>query len=221
MRLFIKFKNRLDGFSLLEMVISMSIISIMSITLYGSYPSMNKFVSYATAINDFASQIKEIQIYGASRGGDNSKGDGIYMATGTPYNYYLFNDAINSSSTTTGIGTSNLRWDGASLEPTTTKSFLNSTYITRLCYNNSFTYTTGVAVESGTYTCNIPNIMLTFSRPKLNANIAYVPSGGATTTADRICLEMGQVGVSTSTQQRSIVVKSSGQIIVQKTRCTP
>lgn len=220
MRLFIRFKNRFSGFSLLEMVISMSIISIMAITLYGNYPSVNKFVSYATAINDFASQIKEIQIYGASRGGDSAKGDGIYIATSTPYNYYLFNDSINSSSTTTGIGTSNLKWDGASLEPTTTKSFLNSTYITRLCWNSSFVYdvNTGTSSESGTYNCNISNIMITFARPKLNANIAYV-AGGATTTVDRMCLEMGQVGVSTSTQQRSIIVKSSGQIIVQRARC--
>jgi hypothetical protein len=63
--------------------------------------------------------------------------------------------------------------------------------------------------------------MITFARPKLNANIAYVTSGGATTTVNRMCLEMGQVGVSTSTQQRSIIVKSSGQVIVQRVRCTP
>lgn len=219
MKLFIKNKKKFSGFTLVELIVSIMIISVMTFTLYGNYRAVNKFVSYSTAVSDFASQIKEVQIFGASRGGTTSKGDGIYIATSTPYSYYLFSDNINSSSSTTGIGMSNLRWDGASLEPTSTKAFLNTAYLTRICYNNAEDYGSTSAIP--VFTCNIPNLMLVFSRPKLNASIAYVNSGGATTTVRQACIEMIQAGVSTTTQQRSIVIRSAGQIIVQKTKCAP
>jgi type II secretory pathway pseudopilin PulG len=217
MRYFIKIKTTLRAFSLIEMVVSMSIIMVMVLTLYGNYPAVKKYVSYTTAINDFSSQIKEIQIYGASRGGDTVRGDGIYIATSTPFNYFLFSDIITSSSSATGIGISNLRWDGSALEPTSTKSFLNTTRIFRICYDN----TSVGGAETNAYTCNISNLMIVFSRPKLNANMFYVNSSGATTSVMQACLEFDQVGVSTSTQLRSLVIKSPGQIIIQRTKCAP
>lgn len=205
------------GFSLVEMVISIAIISIVATTIYGNYPAVNKFVSYATAINDFASQVKQIQIYGASRGGTTAKGDGVYMATNSPAYYYLFNDAITSSSTTTGIGTSNLLWDGTSLEPTTTSMYLNSVTLSRICADNTEYY--GVATATPTFVCNLPNLIIVFTRPKLNASISYISYSGVTTTVKQACIEMSQLGVSSTTQQRSIVFDSAGEIIVKKARC--
>lgn len=219
---------------MIEMMVSMAIISIMATTLYGTYPSTNKFVSFATSVTDFASQLREIQTYGASRGGIVAKGDGIYLTTDNPYNYYLYQDQIDSSSTVSGIGTSNYFWDGPSVEATTTKTFLNNVMLSDICYgyepyeewpyDHPEVYDPGVEVMSFACYGGRKNIDIVFTRPKLDAHLIshdwtyfYNPKRG--TQHSSVCLEFIQPGVSTSTQQRSIVIRSTGEIRVLQTRC--
>jgi prepilin-type N-terminal cleavage/methylation domain-containing protein len=221
------------GFTVIEMMVSMAIISIMATTLYGTYPSTNKFVSFATSVTDFASQLREIQTYGASRGGTVAKGDGIYLTTSNPYNYFLFQDKIDSSSTVSGIGISNYVWDGPTIEATTTKTFLNNVMLSDICYGyetyeeypSTAVYDPGVEVLS--FACGSAgwkDVEIVFNRPKLDARISSNNTPGSysimnKSTRSNVCLEFIQPGVSTSTQQRSIVIRSTGEIRVLQTRC--
>lgn len=230
-----KLKLALDrGFTVIEMMISMAIISILATTMYGTYPSTNKFVSFSTGVSDFAAQLKEIQIYGASRGGSTAKGDGVYLSNNAPYNYYLFQDKIDSSSTISGIGTSNYVWDGPSVEATTSKTFLNGIMLTDICYgyetyeewSDPATYDPGREVLG--FACGASgwkDVEIVFNRPKLDARISNnsflgnFSQGYKTSGRGSVCLEFTQPGLATTSQQRSIVVRSTGEIRVLQTRC--
>lgn len=229
-----KLKLALDrGFTVIEMMISMAIISILATTMYGTYPSTNKFVSFTAGVSDFAAQLKEIQIYGASRGGSAAKGDGVYLSNNAPYNYYLFQDKIDSSSTISGIGTSNYVWDGPSIEATTSKTFLNGIMLTDICYGYETyeeypsydVYDPGREVLG--FACGASgwkDVEIVFNRPKLDARITSNTFLNDFRTKyknphSNVCLEFTQPGLATTSQQRSIVVRSTGEIRVLQTRC--
>lgn len=160
-------KNKVLGFSLIEVVVTVAIFAIMMGIAFTNYPKLTQAVAFDTASQNILDVIKSAQITGSARGGDY-RGDGAYFKLSDPFSFILFSDFAYITDATTGnkksdkIYSNNLSslpgdLDGA----TSTNKIQNNVKITKLCVKTE-------TIKD----CSKTELSISFTRPFLNSNIS-------------------------------------------------
>lgn len=97
-----KYKN-VGGFTLIEMIVSLAIVSIILTTVIFNYSSFTDNLALSSAAQELAITIRQAQTYGLSvkqvvATGKFESAYGIYVDTGDNANYYLFADSVHGDS---------------------------------------------------------------------------------------------------------------------------
>jgi len=180
------------GFSLVELMVTIGIMTLVTGVLMVRYSSFNNVVILKSQAFELALDIREAQSYGVNSGGPSGgmrEAYGIYIDTATPNTYILFQDTV---------GTPNVRYDVGEQ--------LGETYvidprftIAKICIKN------GTSAE----TCGELNASIAFQRPNFDARIAT--DSGNPFDQLRVVL----VSVADTTIEHSVFVYPSGQISVK------
>lgn len=162
------------GFSLIELMISISIISLVFSTVFYNYSSFNDRLALTAAAEEMALAIRETQSYGLTvkelspGGGKFNYAYGIYFnPTTDPSDYYIFAD-------TDQINPINKKYDVGSgcstggTECLSKQSLRNGVKITSIC---------NAGACPGTPAC-ATSLAITFLRPSTNADINFIDNGG-------------------------------------------
>ncbi|TSA43889.1 type II secretion system protein [bacterium] len=219
------------GFTLVELMVVLSIITVLTGVVLSSQSSFNKTIVLANTAYDIALTLRSAETYGlssrgfASTGGalvSSSAGYGLHFETGSPGSFILFADAyppVGSSSchTVPSGGPSdapdakpgNCAYDGSS-EKVSSYMLGNGIIIYDFC-----AYTNGNPLCAVAHSGGISSLDIVFARPSSNPFISadgvYSPASPA--TAACITVKSPQGGF------RYISVEASGQIIANATSC--
>lgn len=211
-KIFINIKNR--GMSLMEVVVTVAIISILSVIMYSAYPEANAIMGFNLTTQEVVSRIKNAQIYGASQGG-NYKGQGLFFDTSLSANNTIveFLDIVSGVASSTGVLNSNKYFDDNLLPyPDTLMSkeiIKNSLIINKLYVQN----TSGATSSSN-------KLSVTFVRPDTTAYITNMLPSTAPSFYDKAYIELKSKLVrSESGNLRCIIIYKSGQIDVNNGPC--
>ncbi len=178
-----------DGFSLIEMMIVISIMSVMTSVILVQHSTFNSTVLLKNLAYDLSLSIREVQIAAISVKSSGSGFDaphGIYFASITPQEYILFYDT-----------NSNDMYDPGEADKTV---YLNKNFkIKKLC-----------RIKIGNQMCDfIGDLAIVFRRPDFDARLNTTTQNNITTTA-KIFLS----AVVDDTQAQVIMVNQSGYISV-------
>jgi len=180
------------GFSLIELIVTISLMTLITGIVMVKYSSFNNTVVLKSQAYEMALDIREAQVFGVSTQGNAGtyrEAFGIYIDLNTPNQYLLFQDAV----------TSNFRYDSG--EQVGELYTIDSRFVIL-----SICTTVGAAAPN----CLATNTSVSFKRPDFDAKISTTPS---VTSPDRIDIQIA-VANDTSTV-RTVTVFPSGQISVQ------
>ncbi|MBI4155891.1 MAG: type II secretion system protein [Candidatus Zambryskibacteria bacterium] len=188
------------GFTLIELMVSVSIVSLIMVTVLWNYGTFNDNLALTSAGQELAIGVRKSQTYGLSvkevsvGSGQFDLAYGIYFSATDPTNYYIFVDknSNNLYDVNSGCGSS-------STECVEKMTFRNGIKISQIC---------GAS-------CPIPEvsgIQVTFKRPNPDAKINFSNSSGASVGGALI----GKVIlISPKGKTETVTVQSTGQISVQ------
>jgi prepilin-type N-terminal cleavage/methylation domain-containing protein len=184
------------AFSLIELIVTVSIISvILSVVLY-NYGSFNDKLALSAAAQELAVSIRQAQAYGINvkESGVSSNqfnyAYGIYFSNQTPNSYYIYVD-VNS----------NNKYDSGGSELVERVDFKNGVTINNICDSGACP-ATGVTTMSAS-----------FLRPNPDARIYFINSSGTVTSGP---LSYGRIQLrSTKGTFSYVIIESTGQIVVQ------
>ncbi len=186
-----KFKKQ-TGFSLIELMISIGIVTLVTGIVLVRYSSFNNTVLLQAQAYELALDIREAQVLGVSVGGKTGafrKAFGIYINLDKPNTYILFQDAPSS-------GTDGLYDPGEEVGDIYTVD--PRFRILDICV--------GVG---GTESCSNHSASITFKRPDFDARIIT----DTATNPDYIKIILASD--KDTTVQKNVIVYQSGQITVQ------
>lgn len=199
------YKNRKKlGFTVIELIVTVSIVSIiMAVILFG-YSSFNDGLTISSAEQEFSLAVRQAQTYGLSVKEDSSgsndftKGYGVSFGMDHPDYYYVFVDRNNN-----GINDNTGECIGECVEKIPLRNQVN---ITSVCL---------ALLITDNFTClNTSNLSMhiTFVRPNLDAQI-HISIGGTVVNA---LYERGQVKfTSFKGKTGTVTIEKTGQIYVQ------
>lgn len=196
--MFIKTKSQ-KGFTLVEMIVSISIMSLIVTIVLFNYSSSGDNLATSSAGQEVAITIRQAQTYGLAVRPTSS---GVFLyaygvhfnPTSNPTGYYLFADKDDDGVYDAGTG---------SCGSATTEC------VQAFTFRNGIT-ATGVCSISTCYSSGTRSINFTFLRPSPDAAI-YVTGGGLNSTPGK-----GSV-ILTSPKGKTvtITVENTGQILIQ------
>ena len=199
----------LTGFTIVELIVSIGIITaITSVVLY-NYSSFNDNLALGAAGQEIAIAIREAQTYGISTkeasvgSGQFTYAYGIYFSPGcNPSNYYVFVDKNDDGVYAFREGGGSCGTPDSSSESTEKGNLRNNITISQICDIN----------DSCPPSPSIKNLNITFKRPNPDAIIRFANSGGNPGSAQqkakiKLLSPRGKI--------LTIVIESSGQIYVQ------
>ncbi len=195
-----------SGFSLIELMVSISIMTIlMSVVLYGHAVFVDQ-ASLSSASQDLTISMREAQIYGLNTretsvgSGDFSAPYGIYFNPAyTPTTYYIFTDTNNNDLYDAGNGCGS-----GVTECVSEVTLKNGVYIDDVCYQVE-----GVDVCSGV---NAEHI--TFNRPDPDAKIYYTTKRGDNKSAPQTIAKVKLK--SKDGKITYVVIDNAGQIMMHQ-----
>ncbi len=196
--------NLQKAFTVVEMLVSVAIVSVIMATVLFGYSTFNDNLAIGAAGQEMAIAVRQAQTYGltvkevAVGGGDFSRAYGMYFDLNDPTNYYLFADINNDNKYTVGSGC------GSGATECIEKFILrNNIKITNIC--NS-----GTCPPSGVRVMNI-----NFIRPNPDAAIYFVDGSGGFAAGPPATLTGKVVLTSPKGTTQTVVVESTGQVLVQ------
>lgn len=160
-----------EGFTLAEMMIVVSIVSIISAVVLFGYRQFNDSLSLTSAAQEMAISVREAQSYGvsvrqsstSSQNFDNAYG--IYFSISDPSYYYIFVDLNNDQKyeyTANCTG-----------ECVSKNEIRNGVYVSQVCG----------AAFGGSITCplspSITGLNISFIRPNPDARVRFTNNGGS------------------------------------------
>lgn len=217
------FRSNLRGFTLLEMMVSIAIMTVISTTLIYRYPETSIRLNLANDNQAIALMLREAQIRGSAIDSVNSSlgGYGVHLNTNTPRTIILFGDLIDDSiDKPNGLPVGNGLYDFSPINETKTMTTFATGYvISKICVGTSFPFTCT--------TNNIPAITaltISFTRPNPQPNI-YINNSSAASFSGA-CIEIrspraprpGQNAPSAG-HIRSVQVYTSGMIRTSANKC--
>jgi prepilin-type N-terminal cleavage/methylation domain-containing protein len=203
----IKIKNR--GFSLMEMLVTVTIFTIMMGLTFFNYPKLAQSLSFSNSAQEITGSLKTAQVNGSSRGGDYT-GDGVYYEKGKSY-YTEFKDAtttIDSFGTKRGDNLFSILTTPSDSEKKV--EIGNVIIIGDICVKNS--------VDSSKV-CGKNKLSITFSRPAVVANITdHSQTSSVNNFYDKGYIELYKAGYA-GFDRKCVIVYKYGDIDLKNTPC--
>ncbi len=195
-----------SGFSLIELMVSISIMTIlMSVVLYGHAVFVDQ-ASLSSASQDLTISMREAQIYGLNTressvgSGNFSDAYGIYFNPYyNPSNYYIFTDTNSNNLYDAGDGCGSV-----TTECISEATLKNGVYIDDVCYQVE-----GVDVCSGVIAEHV-----TFKRPDPDAKIYYTDKKGNNKSAPQPIVKVKLK--SKEGKITYVVIDNAGQIMMHQ-----
>lgn len=184
------------AFSLVELIVSISIISlILSVVLY-NYGSFNDKLALSATSQELAVAVRQAQAYGINvKESSVSSGQfnypyGIYFSTQTPTSYVIYVD-VNSNNV----------YDSGGGELVETVSLRNGVTINNICDS-------GNCPASG-----VARMSINFLRPNPDARIYFINSSGSVVSGP---ISYGRIQLRSPKGAFSyVIIENTGQIVVQ------
>ncbi len=210
-----KKSHLIRGFTLIELIVSISIMTIvMGITLM-QRPEATLKLSLADVISSVELMVREAQLQGSAINSLNDVygGAGVFFNLATSTTALHFRDRVDDETPSTiGIG-NGLYETGPVNEKSETIEFIRGSKVKRLC----------VSTGTTTFSCNegndpvIRTLTVSFSRPSPNANI-YI-NGSKETNYVSACVQFETVKAPNQGHVRSLFIYRSGVITKTTTPC--
>lgn len=193
------------GFSLVEVLISVSIVGVILATILFNYGTFNDQLAISAGAQEIAIILRQAQTYGLTvkevevGGGGFSSAYGVYLDFSTDSsNYYLFVDKDGDRKYDVGSGCGS----GAATECITRFSLRNSVRISSICDKDN-------NCPPGTS----QKLHVTFLRPNPDATIIFANSSDVTQSVSPLTGKIRLTSLKGSTA--TITIESTGQISVQ------
>lgn len=195
------------GFTLTELLVTVSIVAVIMSVILFSYSTFNDNLTVSSATQEISVATRQTQIYGlsvkesGSATGVFTVGYGIYFSLDDSQNYYLFVDQNNNGKYD---GTSTCTSGGECIQKIPIRSGVR---VSSFC---GATFSSGLACPpSGT----IRSMHITFVRPSVDARIKFFDSAGAQYGS---LFQTGRVNLSSNKGKiGTVTVENTGQISVQ------
>ncbi len=228
-----------SGFTLVEMVVVLAIITVISGVVLSSQTSFNKTLVLANTAYDIALTVRSVETFGVSSSGlsVNGVGYGLHFDTASPTSFTLFKDidpAPSNSFCHSPLPLSDPNGPDAKrgdcvYNPDPTKGewvkdykVENGIYISRFCtakasgdWKCKEVGVTGTD-EEGEGDAKLSFVDIVFTRPNPSPFIAVNRKKNKIQLRSKACLEISAPGSSIT---RSIFILPSGAITVSATRC--
>ena len=196
-------KNYTRAFTLVELLVSLSIVGVIMTTVLYGYSSFNDNLALTSAGQEMAIAVRKTQTYGLTvkevtpGGGQFSFAYGIYFNQGSdPNNYYIFADINSNNKYDAGNGCGS-----GSTECIQKFPLRNNVKISQVC-NESACPPSGATTES-----------VLFLRPNPDAGIYFTNSVGVIVAGPSVT---GKVILSSAQNKTlTITIESTGQVSVQ------
>lgn len=205
-----KRKIKLKGFTLIELVMCISIMVLMSSVMFYDYPDSNVRINLANLTSRISLLLREAQIRGSAVDSGTLSvisGYGLYFDKVTnPSQVVLFNDFADSHMVN-GIMVGDEAYNPAT-EINTTINFASGFKIKQLCTGNGFP-----TVASD---CINDTLTVSFTRPSPSAH--FYPATNFTKSG--ACIELVSPRAPKAGHTRSVQVFNSGRIITSNNGCS-
>lgn len=198
----------LRGFTLIELVVTMAILSLITGVTLANHNRFGGQIMLRNLAHEMALVIREAQVYGVSVRkvnigvGEFSAGYGVHINAANPRNYYLFADSYEDSIYPVR-GSDGLR--NTSLEDVNAYTIGRGYVITQICAGS-----TGTVCANVCDSCSGGALDIVFERPEPDAHIRF--SGVEDTLYDQAEITL----TSPRGDTIRVVVEVSGQISVLK-----
>ena len=212
------------GFTLVEMMVVLSIISIISGVVISGQGQFNRSLIVTDTAYTVALSMRQAQTFGLSSrtyNGTSNAGYGLHFDAATPASYIMFADVSHAASIPSycSVGTAgqpdaksgNCLYDAQGNEVSQTYSFSRGFTASELC---------GHPYSGGALVCSsggggLTALDLVFMRPNTNSIITATISGVTTRLKDAQI----QISAPNSDGTRYVCLTQSGQISVSQTIC--
>ncbi len=212
---FIKQQSR--GFTMIELVVSISIMVMMTGFLLFNYPESAIKVTLSNSVQSIALLLREAQVRGSAVDSIDSSvgGYGVYIklsSTDTQSSVKFFADSVDVSGdiSSFGLPIGNGLYEKSPIDETSSVTLLPVGYkITKFCVGQS----------ASCHTANDDSLTISFTRPNPQPDI-YL-NGLKTTNFSRACIEVQSPGESDLPGHiRSIEIYNSGMISTKISPCS-
>ena len=195
-------KNK--AFTLVEVMVSVSIVSVIMATVLFNYSNFNNNLTLTSSGQELAIAVRQAQTYGLTvkevtpGGGQFSSAYGIYFdPTGEPSNYYIFADIDGDKKYDIGSGCGS-----GNTECIEKFSLRNNIKISSICDGSACPPDNSVKMMN-----------VTFLRPNPDAGIYFTDNGGQIKVGPSLT---GKVVLSSpSGKTLTVTIESTGQVLVQ------
>jgi prepilin-type N-terminal cleavage/methylation domain-containing protein len=212
----LKYKNK-RGFTLVEMIVSLSIVTVIMLTVLFNYSSFNDRLALSSAAEELAIAIRQAQTYGltvkevAAGGGRFDSAYGIYFDSRSGSNryrdYYLFADLDGDGKYTVGSGCGS-----GSTECIEKVTMRNNIHVSSISVPVQVPAVINTQTGANCSTSNQTIGVVTFLRPNPDANISFYNSSWVLSNGP--CAKGSIVLVSPKGKTISIIIENTGQIYV-------
>ncbi len=211
--------RKVKGFTLIEVVISVSVMMLMLSVVIAEYPTAVMRATLNNVGYSLSLLVRESQLRGSSISSGNQSlndespygGSGIYLSSTSSSSAILFNDTVYPlvpKPYGVSVGNGLYENNGSINETYTTLTFPSGYSISKLCVGTGYPFSCGDDLSP-----SISNITISFIRPKAEPNI-YV-NNSQVTNYSAGCIEFS----SPKGQKKSVSVYGSGMIRTLSTPC--
>ncbi len=202
--------NHLGGFTLIELLVSVSIIGLITTVVVFNQGDLSDQISLSNVVNDLDLQIREAQTYGISVRERTPSSNDFNISYGVDFNilginsptnvaYYSFADSGSKNGYFDTFGTCTTGG-----ECVIRNNISRGNTISQLC----------VVTSTGTETCGLGRLAISFTRPNPVARIVFFNSSGSPVTYSNHRGARVQM-TSPKGKVKSIIVYTTGQVSVQ------
>lgn len=203
------------AFTLVELSISIAVISLLTVILLGQYPETAVRLTLTNVAHKVSLLAREAQVRGSAVDSANKSlgGYGIYVSLASPGQVLLIGDLVETTSQYNEITVGNGLYDFTPVDEAKSLALFPSGYtISKLCVGTGFPFTCNTA-----NTPSITSLAISFVRPDPRA-VIYV-NNTAGTPASAACIELRSPRAPLSGHIRSVQVYNSGRIVNVLGKC--
>ena len=203
----IKFKNINKGFTLIEALVSISIVSLIMSSVLFNYATFSDNLTLSSAGQELAIVIRQAQTYGLTvrevtreitSGGKFDSAYGAYFDKNDPTFYYLFADLDGDKKYDVGSGC------GSGLN--------NTECVEKLVLRNNVRISDFCNESACPPSASVKMMDVVFLRPNPDANINFTNNGGSIVVGPSLTGKI--VLISAKGNTLTITVESTGQVLV-------
>ncbi len=216
MKLLLFHRTQIKGFTLLELLMSISIMGIMTVIFFVRYPETVKRLTLANLTHSAAFIVHEAQVRGSAVDSVNSSvgGYGVYVDLASPNKIILFGDLVDGTMSPYQIYVGDGLYDSSPTDEAKTTTNLPYGYtIAKLCVGSGFPFSCNTENNPA-----ITSLTFSFTRPSPQPHI-YVNNVVGSETISAGCMEFHSLLAPLPGHVRSIQVFSSGIIRTINTGC--